>query len=462
MTRIISVASGKGGVGKTSFCINLAFSLSRMGKKVCLVDADLGLANVDIILDLNPELTLDNIIFEDTPLTETLIGINENLDILPGGSGITRLANLEIEQRENLAHRLQQLQEYEYIVIDNSPGINAGVISFCLAAKELILVISPELTSITDGYALLKSLRESGLELPPFLVINKIKNKREAKQIINKLNTASKRFLGLSLLFLGIVPEDSSFKAELEYNCPVVDIYPRNNVSECFQNIAERLESRPRKELFYHSIHEFWENTLTQFQDQLGSEIIHPAETKPQKKEENKEAQTFENQIHQLHKTVHTLLSISNSKLANYIQQVEIKDDLYQDIAQLLKKIDKLSKKTDYPKYNIGIICNDEDMKSTIFDVLNSNHYKTLDLIHNPEKTGQVDLIIYNLERFLDKENKLNYLNRENKIPIIYLLGIYYYNNPPLFLRKNGSAKVLPVPFNVNTLFNTIDELISN
>ncbi|GEM_PF-819804 len=463
MTRIISVASGKGGVGKTSFSINLAFSLSSLGNRVCLVDADLGLANVDVLLDLYPEFTLDNIIFDNTSLQETLLSIDENLDILPGGSGITSLADLSSEERNKLVQRLQRLQEYEYILIDNSPGITAGVISFCLATKELILVISPEVTSIADGYALLKSLRENGLNLPPFLIINKVNTKKEAQRILNKLNTASKKFLGLSFLFLGIIPEDPCFKAELEHNCPVVDLYPHNPASQCFNNIANRLHSRPHKEQFRSSIQEFWEKTLNQFKNRLQSKESHKKSTPPAKTNENKEppSKNIEEQIRTMKETIHTLLSLSNSQLTNYIERISPLDNFYGDLSNLLKRMEtQLPQNVPACRRNVGIISNDEDMKKLIHDVLASHGFNPLDLNNRPEKTKESDLIIYNFERFLDNGNQLKILDSENKIPVIFLLGIYYYNNPPVFLEKKTEKKLIPVPFNIKTLFNAINDLI--
>ncbi len=259
------MASGKGGVGKTSCALNLAYCLCKEGKKVCLIDADLGLANIDVILGIQPHLTLEDVIFRGKSIEEVLVSIYENLDILPGSSGIPALADLSHERRKRFIEGFSHLKGYDFIIIDNSPGIAPSVLSFCLSAPELIVVSTPEATSITDAYALIKSLKRNGLRYPPFFVLNRTLSREQIKKVVFRLNEVCKRFLELPLLFLGAIFEDRIFKKEMEIKAPLCAFAPDSTAGRCFRIITRRILDRPRKDIFYSSMDEFIEQSIIQF-----------------------------------------------------------------------------------------------------------------------------------------------------------------------------------------------------
>ena len=222
-TRVVSVASGKGGVGKTSVSVNLAFSLGAAGRKVCLLDADLGLSNVDILLGASPPHTLEEVIFGGLPMESAAMSVGSGVDLISGDSGVARMADLSREQRVRLSAEFDKLSAYDYLIVDNSPGVSPHVISLCLASEEVVVVITPEAASVTDAYALIKVLKENGLWRSPLVLFNRVRSMGQAKAIFSKFNETVRSYLGLGCRFLGAVPEDAGIARAAALRTPLVE-----------------------------------------------------------------------------------------------------------------------------------------------------------------------------------------------------------------------------------------------
>ena len=221
-TRIVAVASGKGGAGKTSAAVNLAWALGARGRRVCLLDADLGLSNVDILLGIEPQKTLEDVIFEGLSMERAAMNVGPGVDVISGSSGVQRMAELTRKERTQLTREFAKLSAYDYLIIDNSPGITAQVVSICLSSEEVILVVNPEATSVTDAYALFKVLKENGLWKSPLLLLNRCVSQRQARAMFEKFSDTGKRFLNIGCRWLGAVPDDPSVSRAVALRMPVV------------------------------------------------------------------------------------------------------------------------------------------------------------------------------------------------------------------------------------------------
>ncbi|MGI6452790.1 MAG: MinD/ParA family protein [Syntrophomonadaceae bacterium] len=245
-TRIITVASGKGGAGKTSVAVNLAIALGKAGNQVAVLDADLGMANVDIMLGIIPRYTLSHVLQGRKKLEEIIIATDEGVQLIPGCSAIFGLANSSWdEKRENLVKEIKlYAQQMDFLIIDCGAGISETALSFMLAAQEVIVIITPEPTSITDGYGLIKVL--SGYQEHPqiMLLINKVKNSAEAGNIANKIELAVKRFLDTSVIKLGYVRSDVSVDKSVREMTPFITKYPKCEAAKNIITIADNLAGK--------------------------------------------------------------------------------------------------------------------------------------------------------------------------------------------------------------------------
>ena len=242
MSRILAVASGKGGTGKTSISVNLSLALGRMGRTVCLLDADLGLSNVDVLLGISPKLTLEHVLFEGLPLERVLVSVAPGVDVVPGGSGVSRLADLSREARLSLAGEFSKLQGYDYMVVDGSPGISSQVIALCLACPELMVVVNPDPASITDAYALVKVLSENGMRRSPHLAVNRARSAESAMDIFTRLRGAMSKYLKLDARFLGFIPSDPHMAAASARQRPLVELYPASSAGRAVLDLARSLD----------------------------------------------------------------------------------------------------------------------------------------------------------------------------------------------------------------------------
>lgn len=262
-TRILALASGKGGTGKTTVAVNLALALNRAGYTVCLLDADFGLSNAEVHLGLPaPLYTLENVLFDAMPLEECLVPVRPGFDLLSGSSGVARMAELDVPARKRLITEFTALSGYDFLILDNSPGISAQVVSLCLATREIILVVNPEASALVDAYALIKVLRENGLWWPPLVLVNRSESGAQARQIFTRFQETVEQFLGLKPLFLGSVPLDHAARKMSAQGKPFVTLRDDLPASQAVMSIAKILAERLNKDWARNKPSEFFENVV--------------------------------------------------------------------------------------------------------------------------------------------------------------------------------------------------------
>jgi flagellar biosynthesis protein FlhG len=242
--RIIAVSSGKGGVGKTSLVVNLAIALSKAGKKVMIMDADLGLANVDIMLGISPRYTLFDVLEGNKSLHEIIITGVEGINVIPGCSGLFAMENISRLQKQNLLQELGNcIDEMDYILIDTGAGISSIVLGFLAAAGDALIVVTPEPTSITDGYAIIKILSQFKLHEKVYLVVNMAANPDEVKESFDKIEAVAGKFLNIEIVRLGAILFDDTVKKSIIEMNPFIINYPRSQASRDVMQIAENLSA---------------------------------------------------------------------------------------------------------------------------------------------------------------------------------------------------------------------------
>lgn len=246
IARVITVTSGKGGVGKSSISVNLAIQLSRMGKKVVIFDADFGLANIEIMLGIRPQYNLADLMFRGKNLQDIITEGPDKIGFISGGSGIQELTRLTREQIIYLTQKLFQLDKLaDVIIIDTGAGIADSVLEFVAASSEVILVATPEPTSITDAYALLKTLnKKSEFSVDNTnicMLANRIVNEEDGNELYEKLRVVSDKFLQIPLTYLGGIPQDNNVSKAVIQQKPVTHLYPNSEASKAIHRIAEKL-----------------------------------------------------------------------------------------------------------------------------------------------------------------------------------------------------------------------------
>lgn len=244
--RVITVTSGKGGVGKSNLSVNLAVTLQKLGKRVIVFDADFGLANVEVLFGIIPRYNLADLMYNGINIREILTEGPLGIEFISGGSGIQELTNLSVDQVHYLIQQLGDIDELaDVIIIDTGAGISNSVIEFVLSSSEILLVTTPEPTSITDSYALLKALiRNNGFvpnQTKIKVVTNRVENEVEALNIYTKLSTVSKKFLNLDLDFLGQITMDPNLQKAVMEQKPLTMLFEQSKASQDINSIARRL-----------------------------------------------------------------------------------------------------------------------------------------------------------------------------------------------------------------------------
>lgn len=246
VARVITVTSGKGGVGKSSLSVNLAIQFSRMGKKVIVFDADFGLANIEIMLGIRPQYNLADLMFRGKNLEDIITEGPEGIGFISGGSGIQELTMLSREQIIYLTQKLFQLDKLaDIIIIDTGAGIADSVMEFVAASSEVLLVVTPEPTSITDAYALLKTLNRksdfSAKNTKIKMIANRTTRDSEGLELFDKLAIVSEKFLNIPIEYLGAVPQDANVSKAVIQQKPVSVLYQNTNASKAITQLSDKL-----------------------------------------------------------------------------------------------------------------------------------------------------------------------------------------------------------------------------
>jgi flagellar biosynthesis protein FlhG len=244
--QVIAVTGGKGGVGKTNVSINLSVCLAEMGRKVALLDADLGLANVDVLLGLTPKNNLEDVLAGDCTLQDIMLDGPGGIQIIPASSGTQQMTMLGPMQHAGLIHAFSELaQQIDVLVVDTAAGISDSVVSFVRASHEVLLVVCDEPSSLTDAYALIKLLnRDFGVERFRILA-NMTRTTQEGRNLYNKLVQVSDRFLDVTLQYVGHIPFDESLRKAVQRQRAVVELSPRSKSAAAFKQLAEKVDLWP-------------------------------------------------------------------------------------------------------------------------------------------------------------------------------------------------------------------------
>jgi len=244
-TRIIAVSSGKGGVGKTNIAVNLALAYAQAGKRVIVMDADLGLANVNVVLGVIPRYNLYHLIRKQKRLSEILIETNYGIRIVAGASGFSKIANLSEEERKDFIAELAELSAADVLIIDTGAGVSANVISFIAAADDVLIVTTPEPTAITDAYGIIKIIATEieNLDLGLKLVVNRVKSVVEGKRVAERVINIASQFLNLKVDYLGFVFDDPVVSSAVLKQKPFLVVDPRCKASACIRHLVGRLEN---------------------------------------------------------------------------------------------------------------------------------------------------------------------------------------------------------------------------
>ncbi len=248
--KVIAVTSGKGGTGKTNFIINTAIALAQRGQKIYLIDADLGTANVDVLLGLNCKHTINSLVEDkNMDLMDIIVDGPEGIRLLPGGSGLQSLAELPKEELTRIIGMFKPLEEHaDVIMIDTGSGISRNVVEFALAADEIVVVITPEPHSLSDAYAIIKVLSNNELQPPIRLVFNLVENITEARMVSSRLTDVTERFLQLTPETIGHILKDDNVVKSVKQLRPFVLYNPLAPASRCVVSIAEKLIPLPEGE----------------------------------------------------------------------------------------------------------------------------------------------------------------------------------------------------------------------
>ncbi len=244
--QVVAVTGGKGGVGKTNVSVNLGIALCRIGRRVTLFDADLGLANVDVLLGLKPRRNLSDVLAGNATLADVMLPGPRGLRIVPAASGTQEMVNLGPREHAGIITAFSEVaHQMDVLLIDTAAGISSEVISFLVAAQEILVVVCNEPTSITDAYALTKVLNQQYGVKRIRILVNMVRSAQEADGVFSKLVTVADRFLNVTLDYAGFIPFDEHVRRAVQRQRSVVDAYPASPASQSFMELARRVDSWP-------------------------------------------------------------------------------------------------------------------------------------------------------------------------------------------------------------------------
>lgn len=243
-TRIIAITSGKGGVGKTNISVNMAIAYAQLGKKVILIDGDLGMANVNVLLNVVPQFNLMHVINKKKTMKEIILDTEFGIKFIAGANGFSKIANLSVEELEYFAKQFSTLGNADIIIIDTGAGIANNVLQFVAAADEVYVVTTPEPTAITDAYGIIKIITTEIVDRPVNLklLVNRVHSADEGKRISERIITIVGQFLGYKVDYIGFVYDDPVVQASVIRQKPFIVVNPTSKPSVCLKHIVGRIE----------------------------------------------------------------------------------------------------------------------------------------------------------------------------------------------------------------------------
>ena len=247
--RVIAITSGKGGVGKSNLVVNLAVELVKRGQRVAIFDADLGMANAEVILGIVPQYTLYDYLFDNKKIEDILEVSPQGVHIISGGSGFVELANLDLQGRKRLSEGLQELDRmFDFVLVDTGAGISKTVLGFVAAAEEVLVVLTPEPTSLTDAYGLIKVLSKYNVHHQMMVVVNRAVDEKEAWRTYRTMEDTAKQFLQVQLINLGFIPNDTTVVKAVKNQQPFILMAPSAAASQGVVRIVNQLLPREEEE----------------------------------------------------------------------------------------------------------------------------------------------------------------------------------------------------------------------
>lgn len=246
--RIITVTSGKGGVGKSNIVVNLSIALQKAGKRVLIFDADVGMGNDDVLMGFLPKYNVFDIIFNNKTIEEVIIQGPYGLSLLPAGSGLSRVEDITTEQRESFISKLAALENLDYIIMDTGAGISRTVLGFIACCEDLVILTTPEPTSLTDAYSLMKAVNHFKLKSKAKVIINRAFDEKEALTTYNKFNNAVNTFLKMELEYMGMVSEDRKIVQSVRAQQPFIMAYPNCDASRDIERLANKISGSNKNE----------------------------------------------------------------------------------------------------------------------------------------------------------------------------------------------------------------------
>lgn len=245
--RVITIASGKGGVGKTQLSVNLSAALAKVGQRVLLIDGDLGLANVNVLLGMSPDYNAAHLLDGSQPFDRVVATVRGTFDLLPAGNALAHMAELDISSQVRLMERLELYkQPYDFIILDACAGIGGNVRLTLSMADETLVVMSPETTSLTDAYALIKVAARAGCKGPFNIVVNPVRVAEQAREMFGCLEAASRSFLGVDIGYAGFIYRDQVVEKSTRDQVPFVESSPSSPASKCIEALALRILGEDR------------------------------------------------------------------------------------------------------------------------------------------------------------------------------------------------------------------------
>jgi flagellar biosynthesis protein FlhG len=277
---VLAISSGKGGVGKTNVVINLAVEIQRRGLRVLVFDADLGLSNVPILLGLVPQYNIAHVLFGEMRMKEVLFPGPEGVTVLPAGFGVQELASLTEEQKLRLLCETEELeQDFDVVLIDTGAGISPNVLFFNIVSHDNIIVVCPEPASMSDAYVLMKILALRYQRKTFKVLMNSVKEEKEAVRVLDRITEACQRFLGVSVSHFGNIPYDRCIREAVRYQKPVVEMYPDATSSQSFSQLASDLLGSVPEDFPVGSLQFFWKRLFASENSEWDPDPCRPRPT---------------------------------------------------------------------------------------------------------------------------------------------------------------------------------------